>query len=174
MKKVIVAVFALVLFGAGIPMTVSAADKGLARQDKKFVKEAASAGLMEVQLGQMAQDKGQSQEVKDFGKQMVTDHGMANDELKSILQKKNMPVPEKLESKHKLMVEKVTNKSGVEFDKAYMQMMVKDHTKDVADFKKATQKVKDPEINAWAGKTLPVLEQHLEQAKGIANKLGVK
>ena len=53
-----------------------------------------------------------------------------------------------------------------------MKAMVKDHKKDVAKFKKATKDVKDPEINAWAAKTLPTLEKHLQHAKEVAQKVG--
>lgn len=150
-----------------------AADKGLSREDKKFFKEAASGGMMEVQLGQLAKDKAQSQDVKDFGSRMVTDHGKANDELKQLAQQKKWTLPTKLEHKHKSMVGKMQKVSGSEFDKKYMTGMVMDHAKDVEDFRNATQKVKDPELKAWAEKTLPVLEQHHQLAKETAVKVGV-
>lgn len=157
-------VFAIPLF---------AADKEPSGADKKFFKDAASGGMMEVQLGQLAKDKALSQEVKDFGARMVTDHGKANDELKQLAQQKKWTLPTKLERKHKSMVDKVQKASGAEFDKIYMKSMVKDHSKDVEEFRKATQKVKDPELKAWAEKTLPVLEQHQQMAKDLAAKVGV-
>ena len=162
---------ALVALAFALPLF--AADKGLSREDKKFFMEAASGGMMEVQLGQLAKDKAQSQDVKDFGSRMVTDHGKANDELKQLAEQKKWTLPTKLERKHKSMVEKVQKTSGSEFDKLYMKGMIKDHAKDVADFKNATQKVKDPELKAWAEKTLPVLEQHHQLAKETAAKVGV-
>ena len=150
-----------------------AADKGLSGEDKKFFTDAASGGMMEVQLGQLAKEKAQSKEVKEFGARMVTDHGKANDELKQLAQQNKWTLPTKLEPKHKSMVEKMQKVSGSEFDKQYMKGMVMDHAKDVADFRKATQKVKDPELKAWAEKTLPVLEQHHQMAKETAGKVGV-
>lgn len=161
------------LVGLVMALPLFAADKGLGGADKKFFKEAASGGMMEVQLGQLAKDKAQSQEVKDFGGRMVADHGKANDELKQLAQQKKWTMPTKLEHKHKSMIDKVQKTSGPDFDKKYMEGMVKDHVKDIEDFRKATEKVKDPELKAWAQKTLPVLEQHLQSAKGIAGKLGV-
>lgn len=161
------------LVGLVMALPLFAADKGLSGADKKFFKEAASGGMMEVQLGQLAKDKAQSQEVKDFGARMVADHGKANDELKQLAQQKKWTMPAKLEHKHKSMIDKAQKTSGPEFDKKYMEGMVKDHAKDVEDFRKATEKVKDPELKAWAQKTLPVLEQHLQSAKDIAGKLGV-
>lgn len=149
-----------------------AAEK-LTMAEKSFIKEAASGGMMEVQLGKLAQEKGASQEVKDFGQMMATDHGKANDELQSLMTKKQMKMPAKLEGKHKKMVDHLSGLSGQEFDKKYAKEMVKDHEKDVAHFKKMSEKAKDPEVKAFAEKTLPVLEKHLQHAKDMAQKLGV-
>lgn len=144
------------------------------KSEKTFIKDAASGGMMEVQLGQMAQQKGTSQEVKDFGQRMVTDHGKANEELEGIITKKGMKMPAKMADKHKKMVDKFANLSGSDFDKKYAKEMVKDHQKDVAKFKKMSAKVKNPELKGWVDKTVPVLEQHLQQAKEMAQKLGVE
>lgn len=152
-------------------LSAFAADKGLASKDKEFIKKAASAGMMEVQLGQMAQTKATSQEVKDFAGRMVTDHGKANDELRALAQQKNVTLPTKLESKHKKVVDKMTKASAAEFDKKYVSAMVKDHKEDVSEFKKASKDAKDPELKAWAEKTLPVLEQHLQHAQELSSKI---
>jgi len=165
---------ALVALFAVCSMAVPALAAGKkAPSEKAFVKDAASGGMMEVQLGQMAQQKGMSQDVKDFGKRMETDHGKANDELNGIISKKQMKMPSKLYAKHQKTVDKFTNLSGAEFDKEYAREMVKDHTKDVKKFKKMSKTVKDPELKAWVDRTLPVLEQHLQHAKDMAQKLGV-
>src|SRR4051794_17400524 len=87
------------LLAIGFAIPLFAADKGPSGADKKFFNEAASGGMMEVQLGQLARDKGQTQDVKDFGSRMVTDHTKANDELKQLAQQKNWPMPTKLERK---------------------------------------------------------------------------
>ena len=155
-------------------MAMPAFAQGMAEADKTFIKDAGSGGMMEVQLGQMAQEKGKMQEVRDFGKRMVTDHGKANDELKALASKKGVPWPAKLELKHRMMVGKFKKVSAEDFDKKYMKAMVKDHTKDVDEFSKATKWLEDPELKAWTAKTLPVLEQHHKQAKELAQKLGVK
>ncbi|HBG06952.1 MAG: DUF305 domain-containing protein [Geobacteraceae bacterium GWC2_58_44] len=151
-----------------------AAEKGLARADKAFVKSAAGGGMMEVQMGELATKNAASQEVKDFGQRMVTDHGKANDELKTIAAAKDVKLPTELKGKQKEKVDKFSKLTGAEFDKKYMQAMVKDHVKDIAKFNKAIKNVKDPEINAWATKTLPTLEQHLQQAKELAQKVGAE
>jgi len=76
--------------------------------------------MTEVQLGLLAADQGTSQDVRDFGSKMVVDHGKANDELKSIASSKNITLPEKLDTKHQAMVDKMSKMSGAAFDKAYV------------------------------------------------------
>lgn len=157
----------------GVTVTGYAQEKALSAEDKEFMMKAASGGMMEVELGNSATKKAASQDVKDFGKQMVTDHGKVNDELKNIAKQKNVTLPSKMNAKHKETVDKLSKLSGAEFDKKYMSEMVKDHVKDVSEFEAAVKKVKDPALNGWAKKTLPTLKKHLERAKDIAYKLGV-
>ena len=83
---------------------------------------------------------------------MVKDHSWANDELKALAQQKNVELSAAMDRKAKKMMDKLTKKSGADFDKEYMHHMVKEHDKDVSAFKKAIKKVKDPDVKAWAEK----------------------
>jgi len=139
--------------------------------DSSFAMEAASGGLMEVQLGKMAQTKGSAAEVKNFGQKMVTDHGKANAELKTIAAAKNITLPTALASKHQEHINELQGKTGAEFDKAYMDLMVEDHEEDIEAFEKEVNKGSDAEIKAFASKTLPVLKMHQEMAKTIHGKM---
>ena len=132
-----------------------------------FMTKAASGGVMEVQLGQIAQDQAQNQRVKDFGAMMVRDHGKANDELKSIASAKNVTLSDSLMPEHKKHVSEMRSKKGSAFDRAYMSMMVKDHQKDVQEFEKASNNISDGEVKAFATRTLPVLRTHLDSATAI-------
>jgi putative membrane protein len=97
--------------------------------DKKFIKKAVIGGMMEVDLGKYAQQNAASQSVKDFGKMMETDHSKAIDELKSIAQKNNFTIPDKMDEKHMDKVKNLKTQKGTDFDKAYMDMMVEDREK---------------------------------------------
>jgi putative membrane protein len=137
--------------------TTKLADAG----DRKFVEKAASGGMAEVKLGQLAVDKGTSPTVKEFGKRMVDDHGKANDELKAIASKKNFPLPTDVDTEAKATYDKLAKLSGSDFDKAYIDAMVKDHDADVKEFKKeASTGGVDPDLKAWAQKTLNVIQEH--------------
>jgi len=140
--------------------------------DTKFVHEAAAGGMAEVELGKLAADKATSSDVKAFGQRMVDDHSKANDELKALASQKGLTLPSAPEPAHKAMQDRLSKLTGAAFDKAYMQEMVKDHDKDVAAFKHASTAAADPDLKAWAAKTLPTLQEHQTQAKSINTKLG--
>ena len=136
-----------------------------------FVKEATTGGMMEVELVKMAQNKAKSPQVKDFGKMMADDHSKANSDLKDIASKKNIGVPGSLTDDQKKDVDKLTKKTGADFDKAYVDVMVDDHKKDVADFKKASGNLNDDGLKNFAANTLPTLQKHLDAMQNIKSKM---
>jgi putative membrane protein len=135
--------------------------------DKKFLKDAALGGMTEVELGRLAQQKASSDAVKQFGQKMVDDHTKANDQLKEVASKENIPVPDALDSKHESRISKLAKLSGPDFDKAYIKDQVKDHQQDVSEFKTEADNGSDPNIKQFASNTLPTLEQHLNMAKEL-------
>jgi len=140
---------------------------GLAAADRRFVMEAAHGGMAEVELGKLAAEKGSSDTVKQFGKRMADDHAKASDEIKDFAQKKGLTLPTDLDARHKQLRDRLAKLSGADFDRAYANEMVKDHKKDVADFKREAKAAKDPDLKAWAEKTVPTLEDHLKQAQDM-------
>lgn len=137
----------------------------------EFAIEAAMGGLAEVEMGRIASTKAANPEVKKFAEMMIQDHSKANDELKSIAAKKNIKLPAELDAKHKSKLEELRSKVGAEFDRAYVDTMVEDHKKDVALFEAESQNGNDPEIKAFAAKTLPVLRKHLDAINAINAKM---
>lgn len=148
-----------------------AADKdqsgSLTPADAKFVKEAAVGAMTEVELGHLAVQNGSNPDVKQFGQRMVTDHGKELSELKSLAQAKGIDLPMELDKKHKEDVEKLSKLSGADFDKAYSKDMLKDHRKDVKEFKKEAEQATDPDVKAFAAKEVPMLEEHLSMAEKL-------
>ena len=116
-------------------------------------------------MGKMAQEKGSSDQVKQFGARMVEDHSKANDDLKQVASSKGITLPIDLDAKHKAKMDKMQKLSGAQFDRAYMDDMVADHKEDVAEFKKQASSGKDSDVKAFAAKTLPTLEDHLKMAQ---------
>jgi putative membrane protein len=214
----------------------------LSNDDRRFIMEAAHGGMMEVDLGKVAAQKGMSDEVKQFGQRMVDDHTKANDELMQLASSKGVMINHsmamgagatgsntqmsssdtrmtdqasgssakqtsgstttqasgsnttqtsgsntmsgqgqnssnasgddaKMMKKHQEMMGKMSALSGAEFDRKYMDQMVKDHEKTVSLFERESTKGSDAEVKAWAAKTLPALREHLRMARDIESRV---
>jgi len=146
-------------------------DRAISGPDAKFAVEAANGGLTEVELGQLAQEKASSTEVKNFGAMMVKDHSMANMEMKALAKSKSITLPDSISSEEQELKKQLSAKSGAEFDKAYVAAMVEDHKKDIAAFEEARKKVKYPEMTALIDKSLPMLKKHLQVIEGISQHM---
>jgi putative membrane protein len=141
---------------------------GVSKADATFIKKAASGGMAEVDLGRLATEKASNPDVKQFGQRMVDDHSKANDQLKQVAAEKHVTLPTSISAKDKATKAKLEALSGDQFDRAYMEDMVKDHKQDVAEFQKASKSASDPQIKDWASQTLPTLQDHLKEAQRIA------
>ncbi|RYE27028.1 MAG: DUF4142 domain-containing protein [Sphingobacteriaceae bacterium] len=143
-------------------------------KDAAFVNTATQGGMLEVQLGQLAQRNALNQDVKEFGEMMVKDHQKADGELKSIATGKKMGVPPSLGKEMQDRVDSMALKTSAAFDLKFMDIMVAAHKKDVADFEKASADLKDPDLKAFVVKTLPTLKMHLTHAEDLNNALNKK
>lgn len=156
----------------GDPNNNSGATTAQQFDSTSFAVKAASGGLMEVALGNLAQQKGANADVKKFGQQMVTDHSKANTELISIAAAKNIMLPTAPLPKHQKHIDHMSGLSGAAFDKHYMTMMVEDHQEDVSLFQTtASDNSQDAELKAFAQKNLPVLKSHLQMAQQTQAKV---
>ena len=166
------AVAVLLIAGLSLAADSTSVKDKLSKADSDFIKEAAQGGLLEVQLGKVAQDKAASEKVKEFGKRMEQDHGKANDELKKLASAKGIQLPAELDKKHQATVDRLSKLSGAEFDQKYMQDMVSDHKEDIKKFQRQSEKGTDADVKKFAAQTLPTLKQHLQLAE--STEQGVK
>lgn len=139
--------------------------------DTAFAAKAAVGGMAEVALGKMAAAKGADSKVKDFGKMMVMDHGKANAELMNIAKGKNIALPASLDAEHQAKSDSLSKLSGKGFDKAYVDAMIEGHKKTLALMQSEASNGKDAELKAFAGKTAPVVQRHLEEIQKIHDGL---
>jgi putative membrane protein len=135
--------------------------------DKAFLKKAAEVNMTQVELGKLAEEKGSSPAVKEFGKHMVEDHTKANEELAATASKVNAEVPTDLSGKGKKTREKLAKLSGPDFDKAYAKQMVNDHREDVQSFTDEARLGRQPEVKNFAAKTLPTMQEHEKMAEDM-------
>ena len=139
--------------------------------DAKFLVEASDASMMEIEAGNLAQQKSTNKSVVDFGKMMSTEHANANTEIQSVASMKSVTMPTSMSEDHMKKINDLREKSGKDFDKDYMSMMVDGHKKVISDFEKMSTDAKDDDIRALAAKLLPTLRTHLEIAVKIEDGL---
>lgn len=150
------------------------ADKGVGQNDdtNTFAVKAANGGMLEVEMGRLAEEKATSKAVKDFGAMMVKDHSKASDELKTLATAHNITLPVTLGENEQKHLDELATLSGKDFDKKYVSMMVDDHQEDVDEFKKAAENDKlNPAIKDFAAKTLPTLQKHLDAITAIDKRM---
>jgi putative membrane protein len=154
--------------GTGTRNAETNKDDKLARGDRRFMEKAAESGMFEVQIAQLAASKATDPAVKDFANKLVQDHQEANNELVQIANSKKVELPAAPPRGKRHEIEKLGKLSGAEFDKQFVKHVgVKDHESDIKEFEKAADKVKDPDLKAWAQKTLPHLREHLAMAEKL-------
>ena len=135
--------------------------------DKDFLREAAQGSAAEVALGRMAQEKGSSDAVKEFGKRMVDDHSKAAAELRQVAQMAKLDVRSDMPKRAKKAQDKLSKLSGADFDRAYAKMMVSDHKEDIKAFEREAHNGAVPAVKDFAAKTLPALQEHLKLAEQL-------
>lgn len=140
--------------------------------EKQFVTKAAQSDRAEVQLAQMAQQKSNNPEIKQFAQQMIQDHGQNQQQVDSLASKLSITAPGDVAPDQKQQADRLQNLSGDQFDKAYAKLMVQEHRKDVSEFKRAQQSAKNSDIKQYVDQTLPVLQQHLQMAEKLSAKGG--
>jgi putative membrane protein len=150
--------------------TVNKEVKAVQPDASNFVVNATNGGMMEVELGKIAEDRASSARVKAFGAMMVKDHSEANNNLKGIANSLNIAIPDSVSNDARKEINDLKMKKGKDFDKSYVNMMVDDHKKDIAEFRKCADNCSDSTVKNFAATMLPVLEKHLDSIQAIASR----
>jgi putative membrane protein len=168
--------FALAAGGAQAQTTMQKSDttmqKPAQKADKdsqKFIKNAIEGNMAEVDVGKLAQEKGKSDAVKKYGAMLVSDHGKANEEAKSVAQNVGVEPPSGASIGEQATYLKLKVLSGDTFDKSFANTMVSDHQKDIKEYQKASGK--NDAVGEYAKKTLPTLQKHLQEAQQLQAQL---
>jgi putative membrane protein len=139
--------------------------------DEDFAMKAAAAGNKEVRLGRLASRRARAGTVKRFGRRMVADHTNAGIKLKAIAARKRIALPAGLDAEGRDAVDRLSMLRGREFDRAYMEMMLSDHEKAVADFESEANAGSDRQLRSFARQALPTLRMHLRMARDGVSRL---
>lgn len=141
------------------------------KSDAEFSTKAASGGMAEVELGKLALSKSNDAKVKEFATMMVNDHGKANEELKSIAKMKNITLPAALDDEHQKKMDDLNKKTGKDFDKDYVQAMIDGHQSTLKLMQDEAKDGKDADLRAFAAKTAPIVQAHLDMINKIHHSM---
>jgi putative membrane protein len=170
MKRAVVLMVAL-MFVIGWSSLVLAQQKGKEKKvvpDSRFMMYAAADGLFHVEAGKLGVQQGSSEGVKKFAQHAIEHHSQINDELMQLAKTKGVKLPTKIYKKERERLDKLAKLSGPAFDKAYLEMEIKDHSRDLSRFQKEAKDGKDPDVKAWAAKIVPTIEEHLKMARDLS------
>ncbi|GAA3917478.1 DUF4142 domain-containing protein [Chitinophaga oryziterrae] len=143
------------------------------KADADFLVNAASRGMMDVQLGQLAQSHSTNQGVKAFGTMMIKDHGEGSITLKDLAAAKRVTLPATVSNRQQKVIDNLQKKKGAEFDKTYIRIMVSNHKKDINEFEKEGKKGADPQVMTFANNSLAMLRKHRDSAIALQKLLGI-
>ena len=138
--------------------------------DELFASAAAAGGLAEVALSQIGLQRTTDADLKKFSQRMIDEHSKANQELMTLAARKRLTLPRTLETKDRFSGEALSGLSGAEFDRCYAKAQFIQHMNAVAAFTAEAERGQDPEIKAWAARTLPHIKEHLATIKPFAEK----
>jgi putative membrane protein len=139
--------------------------------DQTFVQKANEINLGESRIGELTQKNASNDAIKKFGERMVQDHSQLNKELREIASKKGITLPDQLDQKHQDLMDQLMKLNGANFDRTFAKDMVSGHEKAIEVFEAEVKNGQDPDIKAWAEKSLPTLREHLRLAKAAAKSV---
>jgi putative membrane protein len=140
----------------------------LSAAEQSFVMDAAQGGMAEVELGKLAEQRGSSAQVRDFGRMMVQQHSQANSELTAWAQRMGISPPTSLSPAAQAAQMRLQSAQGQDFDRQYLEQQAAAHLEQRAAFQFAANNAKNQELRSFAQKTLPVIERHIDQLRTIS------
>jgi putative membrane protein len=167
-----IALGAVLAVPAAYAQMMKKADQKIENADAAAMKQLAQANLSEIESGKAAAAKAQSPDVKQFAQKMVTDHQQMLNELVTLAKAKDVALPQSASLKDKAEIMMMERASGADFDKKYMEEMVKDHQNDAKETQDLAAKAKDPDFKAAVQKAHAKIEEHLQLAQRIASQHG--
>lgn len=142
-----------------------------AEQDAYFLKKAAAGGMSEVAMGKLALEKSSNDDVKKFAQKMVDDHTAMGQDVETVAKGMNVNLPNGLMGADKKEYAKLQTLSGAAFDKEYMAYMLKDHKKDLTDFKSENASTQNPQVKDLTSKGATIIQGHLEMAEKVSGEV---
>jgi putative membrane protein len=154
---------------AGVAGFVSAEEKNLTTDEA--LAKAMDCNIFEKQMAEKAVKKADSEDVKNYARELVKDHRKLNKRLEELAKEKKVAVVSGSTKEQKEQMAELSKASGSDFDKKYIDMMVENHTRALKHMKRCIKEGNDEQLRSLAEQALPIMQKHLDEAKAIQKKL---
>ena len=148
--------------------------QNLNQQDRTFISQTSLSNTAEVNSGGLADTTANDPMVKTFGQQMVSDHTIAQAELKTLGSNVGVGTPDSVDAKHAALMDTLMTLSGRAFDSVYIMNQIADHQMVIDHFEEEVNSGNKTDVINYANKYLPKLQMHLQMADSIANVMNFK
>lgn len=138
---------------------------GISAQDRQFMMDAAASNMFEIESSELALQRAQSAWAKQFARDMITDHKAAQAELMTLARQKRVTLPERLPSKHRSMIDRLSRLNGEAFDAQYRAMQIQGHQETARKMETQIKRGNDSMVRNYAVKMLPAVKMHLKHAQ---------
>ena len=165
MKNLVLSIGVAIALTCAAPAAFAQKQKNSAEQ--AFLKEAMQGSLAEIEMGKLAQQKGNSAEVRSLGKTFEEDHTKALQKAQEAAKSLGMNMPAEPAKRHKSAYEKLSKQSGPAFDRQFAKHMIEDHKKDIKEHEKP-RRIPTQAVASYANDVLPDLGKHLEMAQSLS------
>jgi putative membrane protein len=167
-------VLAVLMMATGLGMAAlsAATDDKQDREsgDKDFARQVSASGMAAVNLSELAVRFADSPAVRQFAQRMIADHRRAGQEITQMANRRSIKLPATMDDEHQKLFHKLQKLSGAEFDRTYLEAIVKDHEKEVKLFEKESKDGDDEAMKKWAGQLTPIFKRHLEAARKLCEQ----
>ncbi len=159
-------------FGLAVLSAVAEEKKAIEEKgDSAFARKASAGGLAEVNFSELAVRFARDPAVRQFAQHMIAEHMRANQALTQLANRRSIALAATMDDDHQKLYDKLKKLDGAEFDRTYMEAMVKDHEKAVKLFEEESKNGKDDAMKDLAGKLTPKLREHLAKAREVCKKV---
>jgi len=165
MKRSFIFMIAVVMALVAMTILAYAAKNELSHQDKSFLEDAAKGNMLEMQLGQLASTQSSNPDIQKMGKNLTKDHSAVNQQLGAIAQQNAATLPMELGYEQKHKVDSLAKKSGSDFDRTFLDDVLKAHKNSIDIYQKEANNGKDLALRSLASQTLPKLREHQSMAQ---------
>lgn len=156
---------------ATTPGAAGQSKASLSPSDKQFINQAAQGGMAEIEMAKLALKRSSNNTVKSYAQQMIDEHTAVNKELMALAKQKGVTPPKAIGPKYEKVKTKLSQLPNKSFDRAYMtEAGVKAHAEQAELFQRQAQQGQDPDLKAFATKTLPAVQKHLQEAQAATDR----